>query len=174
LTVVRWPAGFSVEPLEKSHDRSAFRSGVEAVDVWLKRRARQSQEKRLSVTRVLVERRRRVAGYYTLAMGQVSFDELPHDISRKLPSALLPIVTLAWLGLDEGHQGRGLGERLLAQALSDCHRAGLMMPFVAVLLDCATPRAKAFYGRYDFEELPGHPMTLALPWSLLDRMMRPE
>jgi hypothetical protein len=46
------------------------------------------------------------------------------------------------------------------------------MPFVAVLLDCATQNAKAFYQRYDFEELPGHPMALMLPWKLLDAMMR--
>jgi GNAT superfamily N-acetyltransferase len=90
---------------------------------------------------------------------------------RKLPSTLLPIVTLAWLGLAKPYQGKGLGKRLLAQALSDCHRTGQLMPFVAVLLDCATKEAKAFYQRFDFEELPGHPMTLMLPWNLLDVMM---
>jgi GNAT superfamily N-acetyltransferase len=172
VTSVRWPDGFSIEQLEKRHNRSAFKSGVVAVDDWLKKRARQAQDKRLSVARVLVQAPDTIAGYYTLAMGQVSFDELPHEITRKLPSTLLPIVTLAWLGLAESYQGKGLGKRLLAQALQDCHRTGQLMPFVAVLLDCATQNAKAFYQCYDFEELPGHPMTLMLPWKLLDAMMR--
>lgn len=172
MTSVRWPEGFSIERLEKRHKRTAFHSGVDAVDEWLKKRARQAQDKRMAITRVLVEAPGIIAGYYTLAMGQVNFDELPGEMARKLPSALLPIITLAWLGLDRHYQGRGLGKRLLAQALSDCHATGQILPFVAVLLECATPGAKTFYQRFDFEELPGHPMTLILPWKLLDEMMK--
>ncbi len=172
MTSVRWPEGFSIERLEKCHKRTAFHSGVDVVDEWLKKRARQAQNKRMSVTRVLLEEPGVIAGFYTLAMGQVNFDELPREMARKLPGTLLPIVTLAWLGVDEQYQGRGFGKRLLAQALSDCHATGRLMPFVAVLLDCATPRARTFYQRYDFEELPGHPMTLILPWKLLDGMMK--
>jgi len=172
VTSVCWPDGFSIEQLEKRHHRRHFSSGVDVVDHWLKKNARQAQEKRLSVTRVLVQEPSTVAGFYTLAMGQVSFDELPYDIARKLPSTLLPIVTLAWLGLAEPDQGKGLGKRLLAQALSDCHRTGQVMPFVAVLMDCVSKNAKAFYQHYNFRELPGHPMTLMLPWKLLDAMMQ--
>lgn len=112
-----------------------------------------------------------IVGYYTLAMGQVNFDELPHEMFRKLPGTLLPIVTLAWLGVDKNYQGKGFGERLLAQALADCRHTGQLMPFIAVLLDCATVRARSFYQKYDFQELPGHPMKLTLPWKLLDSMM---
>jgi len=173
LTSVRLPDGFSIAPLNKSHKRHSFFSGEEAVDQWLKKSARQAEAKRLSVTRVLLTESDSIAGYYTLAMGQVNFGDLPHSLSRKLPKTLLPIITLAWLGLSQSYQGRGLGGRLLAQALADCHRAGQAMPFVAVLLDCLGPRAKSFYRHYDFEELPGHPMKLVLPWALLDAMMKP-
>ena len=141
------------------------------MDEWLKKRARQAQEKRLSVTRVLLNSQKDIVGYYTLAMGQVNFDELPSHIIRKLPATMLPILTLAWLGVDKRFQGQRLGERLLAQALRDCHTTGQLMPFIAVLLDCATADAKRFYQRYDFKELPGHPMTLMLPWKLLDAMI---
>ena len=58
------------------------------MDDWLKKRARQAQEKRLSIARVLVPEPETIAGFYTLAMGQVSFDELPHEMARKLPSTL--------------------------------------------------------------------------------------
>ncbi len=168
---VRWPNCFSIDQLEKRHNRADFHSGVDVVDEWLKKRARQAQTKRLSITRILLKEPDTIAGYYTLAMGQVNFDELPHELVKTLPGTLLPIVTLAWLGLDKRFQGQGHGERLLAQALADCHRTGQMMPFVAVLLDCATKSAKTFYQRYDFEELPGRPMTLMLSWKLLNCMM---
>jgi GNAT superfamily N-acetyltransferase len=144
---------------------------VDLVDEWLKKRARQVQEKQLSVTRVLLREPNIIAGYYTLAMGQVNFDELPYEMVRKLPRTLLPTITLAWLGVDKHYQGKGFGERILAQALADCYHTGQIMPFVAVLLACATLSARTFYQRYDFEELPGHPMKLMLPWKLLNRMM---
>ncbi len=171
MTSVRLPEKFFFATLEKSHNRAAFTSGDNAVDQWLKKSALQAQKKRLSVTRVLLEEPGTIAGYYTLAMGQVNFDDLPHTYARKLPSTLLPIITLAWLGVDKRYQGTGLGGRILAQALADCHRTGREIPFVAVLLDCANPGAKSFYQHYDFQELPGHPMTLMLPWLLLDAMM---
>ena len=141
------------------------------MDRWLNKSARQAQEKRLSVTRVLLKEPNAIVGYYTLAMGQVNFDKLPHSYARKLPSTLLPIITLAWLGVDERYQGNGFGGRILAQALADCYTTGQTMPFVAVLLDCLNQGAKSFYRHYDFQELPGHPMNLMLPWSLLAAMM---
>jgi len=168
---IQWPEGYSIRQLNQRHKRAAFCSGVDKVDEWLIKRARQAQEKQMSVTRVLLKETNIIVGYYTLAMGQVNFDELPHEMARKLPKNLLPIVTLAWLGVDKHDQGKGFGERLLAQALADCYHTGQIMPFVAVLLDCATVSAKTFYQRYDFEELPGHPMKLMLPWNLLNRMM---
>ena len=171
MTAVCWPDDFFIEQLQKRHNRANFSSGVDSVDDWLRKRARQAQDKRLSITRLLIHTPSTIAGYYTLAMGQVNFDELPHEMARKLPGTLLPVVTLAWLGLAKPYQGKGFGERLLAQALTDCHRTGQLMPFIAVLLDCATRKAKSFYQRYDFQELPGHPMTLMLPWKLLDAMM---
>jgi GNAT superfamily N-acetyltransferase len=168
---VRFPKAFTLEQLQKSHKRTGFCSGEASVDQWLQSKARQAQKKRLSTTRVLVYESRTVAGYYTLAMGQVNFDELPHAYAKTLPKTLLPIITLAWLGVDQRYQGQGLGGRLLSQALCDCHASGQIMAFVAVILDCLGPTAKAFYQNYDFQELPGHPMKLMLPWSLLDAMM---
>ena len=109
--------GFKVEQLSKSHLRNKFSSGESAVDEWLKKRVRQAQDKRLSVTRVLLDGSGEIAGYYTLAMGKVNFDELPVEQTKKLTHILLPIITLAWLGIDKEYQGQGSGERLLAQAL---------------------------------------------------------
>jgi GNAT superfamily N-acetyltransferase len=171
VTSVHLPDGFRIVPLEKKHKRSDFDCGEPMADRWLRENARQAQDKRLSVTRVLVDGPDRVVGFYTLAMGHVSFSDLPREITGRLPNTLLPIVTLAWLAVDRAHQGRGLGKRLLAQALNDCHATGQLMPFVAVILDCLHPRSKLFYQRYDFSEVPGYPMKLVLPWNLLDAMI---
>ncbi len=162
MTAVRFPAGYRLETLQARHPRRRFRSGEPAVDEWLAARALQNQEKHLSATKALLDEAGALAGFYTLATGQVDFGDLPPEIARKLPRRLLPVAVLAWLGVSLDHQRRGLGRRLVAQALGDCHEAGKTFAFVAVVLDCLNDDARAFYRQWDFEELPGHPYRLFL------------
>jgi len=169
--MVSFPEGFRLERLEKRHPRARFRSGVAEVDRWLARNALQHQKKRLSVTRALLDESDGIAGYYTLATGQVSFGDLPPDISGKLPKRNLPVALLAWLGVASSYQGRGIGSRLFAQALNDCHSAGETFAFVAVIIDCLNDDAKRFYQRWDFEEMPGHPYRLFLSARLLEKLV---
>lgn len=167
---VRFPDGFTLESLRKGHARAAFRSGQSQVDEWLSRLALQSQAKHLSATKVLVAPGGAIAGYYTLAAGQVDFGDLPHELSSRLPQRALPVAVLAWLGVSTAHRKQGLGERLLARALRDCLDASATFPFVAVILDCVDDTAKAFYRRWDFAELPGHPYRLFLSSTQLRAM----
>jgi GNAT superfamily N-acetyltransferase len=171
MSAVRFPDGFRLERLRKEHRRREFRTGQEQVDDWLATKALQHQEKHLSVTRVLLDEGGAIAGYYTLASGQVDFSELPAEVIRRLPRRELPVAVLAWLGIHEAFQGRGLGRLLLAQALRDCYEAGQTFAFIAVILDCIDDAAKAFYQRFDFQELPGHPYRLFLSARQLEAMM---
>ena len=171
MSEVRFPEGFRLERLRRDHPRKQFRSDESAVDDWLAGKALQSQEKHLSVTKVLLDETGAVAGYYTLATGQVDFGDLPAEERKRLPRRALPVAVLAWLGVSTEQQGRGLGRLLLAQALRDCYEAGKTFAFVAVILDCVGDAAKAFYTRWDFEELPGHPYRLFLSAKRLSAMM---
>jgi GNAT superfamily N-acetyltransferase len=82
------------------------------------------------------------------------------------------VAILAWLGVSTDHQGQGLGKRLLAQALRDCHDAGRTFAFVAVVLDCLNESAKTFYRQWGFAELPGHPNRLFVSATQLDALMQ--
>lgn len=113
----------------------------------------------------------RIAGYYTLATGQVDFSDLPDDVSRQLPRRALPLAILAWLGVAEDRQGQGYGRILLAQALRDCYDAGETFAFVAVILDCLTEDVKRFYQKWDFAEMPGHPYRLFVSYRQLEAMI---
>ena len=171
MTGVAWPLGFSLEPLQRSHQRRRFDWGQSEVNDWLHTKAVQHQDKRLSATRVLIDQDRAVAGFYTMATRQVDFGDLPSDLARKLPRRALPVAILAWLGVSVTLQGQKLGDLLLAQALRDCHEAGQTFAFVAVILDCVDDRAKAFYHRWDFAQLPGNPYRLFLSAQTLTAMM---
>lgn len=170
--MVLLPEGFCCEPLRKDHPRAAFACGNVPVDAWLAKHALQNQDKHLSVTRVLVAPDGAIAGFYTLATGQVGFGDLPAEIAKRLPRRALPVAVLAWLGVDQHFGGRGLGTRLLAQALADCHAAGRTFAFVAVVIDCIDEAAKAFYQRWDFREIPGRPLRLFLSAQGLAALMR--
>jgi len=162
------------ERLRRDHPRRRFNSGRLPVDQWLQTKAWQHQKKHLSATKLLLTVDDEIAGYYTLAIGQVEFSELPPEIAKSLPRRALPVATLAWLGVDRRHQRLGIGRRLLAQALRDCYEAGNTFAFVAVLIDCLDDNAKAFYQRWDFRQLPGRPYRLFLSYRELIALMNDE
>ena len=166
-----WPAKFRLERLLRSHGRKTFRSGEAKVDDWLTAKALQHQEKHLSVTKFLLDGDNAIAGYYTLATGQVDFGDLPGEVTKRLPHRWLPVAVLAWLGVSNAHQRQGLGRLLLQSALLDCYEGGKTIPFVAIVLDCVSDSAKAFFQRWDFQELPGNPYRLYLSVTRLSAMM---
>ncbi len=93
-------------------------------------------------------------------------------VDRCLPRRQLPVSVLAWLGVNQDFQGRGIGQRLLATSLVDCYEASQTFAFIAVVLDCVDERAKLFYQRFGFQELPGYPMRLYLPLKSLEAMAK--
>jgi GNAT superfamily N-acetyltransferase len=169
---VQFPAGLRLERLCREPPRRRFRCGDDNVDNWLATNALQHQEKHLSATKVLLDEEGIIAGYYTLATGQVDFSDLPAEVGRELPRRLLPVAVLAWLGESAAQQRQGLGGLLLAKALRDCWEAGRTFAFIAVVLDCVSAAAKAFYQRWGFHELPGHPYRLFVSAKQLDAMMQ--
>lgn len=171
MSGVHFPPGFQIERLTKSHPRKEFTSGHPQVDAWLTTKALQNQDKHLSVTKVLLDESGAVAGYYTLAIGQTDFGDLPAEVAKKLPRRMLPVAVLAWLGVAANRHHQGLGRLLLAQALRDCYEAGQLFAFIAVILDCVDDNARAFYRHFDFAELPGHPYRLFLSTQQLEAMM---
>jgi len=174
LSGPRFPAGWSIEILDKLHPRRKFDSGQNDVDQWLKKSALQSQNKHLTTTKVLLDENRRIAGYYTLAFSQVDFSDLPADLVKNLPRRQLPVGVLAWLGVDRSFQGRGIGQRLLATSLLDCYEASQSFTFIAVILDCVDEEAKRFYQQFDFQELPGYPMRSYLPFKSLEALAKAD
>lgn len=172
MSGVLFPENWRVENLVKSHERRRFKSENVEVDDWLSRSALQSQSKHLTNTKVLLNDVGAMVGYYTLATSQIDFSDLPPELTKSLPRRQLPVAVLAWLGIAKSFQGQGIGKRLLATALRDCHGAAQTFAFIAVVLDCVDHPAKEFYQQFDFEELPGYPMRLYLSFQRLDKMMK--
>jgi len=110
-------------PLTGAHDRLAFDCGRDELNDWLKRIARQHQDKGLSRTFVATEGHAptRPCGYYALTLAEVEHRHLPEAWRRKLPRRI-PAVRLGRLAVDRACQKKGLGELLLVDALLRARR----------------------------------------------------
>ena len=72
--------------LDPEVDNSKFRSGVDALDDYVKRYA--SQDVRRGVARVFVATElgsQQLAGYFTLSAASVQCSDLPQDVAKRLP-----------------------------------------------------------------------------------------
>ncbi|MGB5638710.1 MAG: GNAT family N-acetyltransferase, partial [Sedimenticolaceae bacterium] len=103
-------------PLAADHLLDDFDCGKANLDDWLVRHARQAQASGSAKTFVVADGRR-VAGYFSLAVGQVDSVEAPERIRRGMGQYPIPVVLLARLAVDRTYQGRGIGVGMLQDAI---------------------------------------------------------
>ena len=93
-------AEWSVERLDRTHERREFTCGKGPLDNFLRTLVNQYEKRRLGRTYVVVRPgEKRILGYYTLASGAVSFENLPQRATKKLPRHPVPVILLARLAL---------------------------------------------------------------------------
>lgn len=150
-------------PLQDEHDTEAFQSGVEPLDNWLRRIARQHNAKGISRTYVAVEidHPTRVLGYYSLTAGEAVSDAWPAKMVKKMPRKL-PIVLLGRLARDQQARGRGLGALLLFDAIRRIVRVSGEIGVALIVMDAKDDQVAAFYRHFGFVPFPDQPLRLAM------------
>ena len=141
------------QPLDARHRAEEFDCGKPVLTDWLLRHARQAQGSGSARTFVSCEGDR-VAGYYSLTVGQIDTLEAPERVRKGMGQYPIPLVILARLAVDLDYQGRGLGFSLLQDAI---HRAITVAEHAgirALLTQPLDAQADAFYRRFGFESLP--------------------
>jgi GNAT superfamily N-acetyltransferase len=129
-----------ISPLQRSDDRSAFRS----VNIDLERCAGQHQfQHHLRRTYVAVTPEP-VCGFVTISPGELTVESIPRSVRARLPAYPPPILRISRLAVNERDQGKGVGSLLLKAmfglALDLRDRFGCM----GVIVD-AKPGAVGFY-----------------------------
>ena len=151
---------YTIELLQKHHNRQDFDCGEDTLNVFIKQFARQNSEKGLGRTFVAVlPDDWRIYGYYTIASGAVRFDTLP----EKLPKYPIPVVLLGRLAVDNAAKGQKLGEALLLDALKRAVNIADQLGIYAVEVYALSESARAFYQKYGFIELSDDKFHLHLP-----------
>ena len=141
--------------LTPEDDRSRFRCGDTALDIFFQRYAGQNQFKlHLSVTYVATLHAR-IVGFATVSPTTIERETVPSARLRKrLPAYPLPALRLARLGVDLRAQGAGIGRALLAHVLSLALDQRERLGCVGVVVD-AKADAIPFYLSLGFSTLDG-------------------
>ncbi len=166
-----------IEPLNRTHDRAAFLSGVEPLDRYLHTQARQDADRLVARVYVLVPTQdSSVIGYYTLSAVSVAVSSFPAEIARRLPHyPEMPATLIGRLAVDQRHRGQHLGERLLFDAFDRSLQASAWVASVAIIVDAKDDSARHFYERFDFRlmTIQGLQERLFLPMATVARLRTP-
>ena len=92
-------SNLKLEKLKPDHQVEEFACGHEALDRYLRRFAWANQKAEAAQTYVAVHESRTVIGYYSLAVGQVTFDDAPGRLAKDLARHPAPVMLLARLAV---------------------------------------------------------------------------
>lgn len=156
-------------PLDSSVSKNAFDCGVPKLNDYLKQYAGQNDRKGIAKTfvAILKEDGNEVVGYYTISMSSITFDSLPEQLRKRLPRYPVPAMLIGQLAVDTSMQGRGLGKRLLMDALSKAVRLADEVGIFAVRVDALDDESKQFYLKYGFIPLIDYEFSLLLPMATI-------
>jgi predicted GNAT family N-acyltransferase len=162
-----------IEPLGPEHDRRAFSCGVQILDDYLHKLARQDLKKRVAVPFVLTPDGIVIAGYYTLSQYAVQLDVVPGEVAKKLPKyPTVPATLLGRLAVSVVFRGQGHGANLLFDALHRTLRSSKEVASAGVIVDAKDLAAAAFYRKYGFLDLPKIERRLFLPMGTIEELFR--
>lgn len=147
--------------LEASHVLDGFDCGKPNLDDWLVRHARQAQASGSARTYVVCDGPR-IAGYYSLTIGQIDTLEAPDRIRKGMGAYPIPVVILARMAVSRQDQGRGIGTGLLQDAIRRTLVVAEQAGVRALLTHPIDEEASSFYLRFGFEASPAREQQLLL------------
>lgn len=153
--------GLRIEKLRSGHPIADFDCGNDALNRYLARHAWRNQQAGASQTYVALDDDA-VVGFYTLAVGQVVYEEAADRLTKGLARHPVPVMLLARLAVSRAHQGRKLGGGLLRDAMLRTLQAADIAGIRAFVVHAKDSDARAFYERYDFAPSPTDPLHLFL------------
>ncbi|MEO0414156.1 MAG: GNAT family N-acetyltransferase [Verrucomicrobiota bacterium] len=162
-----------VSSFDRSFDRGNFSCGNDELDKYLQRQLSQDAKRNLAAGFILHDKGKpEVLGYYTLSAFSVDLLDIPEAPRKKLPRyPQVPVTLLGRLAISSGHQGRGLGELLLVDALKRAWQNRNLIGSWAVIVDAIDDSAAQFYQAYGFELVTRDNSRLFLTMSKIGKLV---
>ncbi len=150
------------EPLYSQHRLDGFDCGKQALNEWLVHHAHQAQSGGSAKTFVVTDDDDRVAGYFSLTVGQIDTFDAPERFRKGMGQYPLPVVILARLAVSRQDQGRGIGFGLLQDAIRRTLLIAEQAGIRAMLTHPIDDEAAKFYMRFGFIQSPLREQQLLL------------
>lgn len=148
-----------VELSKSKHDRNSFDCGEQELNTFIKTQAAKHMQAGISRTMVLpsvqplLNQKFAICSFYSVAPSSISRETLPVQRAKKLPRYPIPVFLLAQLAVHKEFHGSGLGKVSLIRALKYLWEVNHHMRAYAIVVDCLTDSAQAFYTKFGFEVL---------------------
>jgi GNAT superfamily N-acetyltransferase len=151
--------------LAARHQLAGFRCRSQEQTGWLVDVARQAHG--TGTTRVFVVTeldQPLVVAYYAWCMASVAIADLPERLRRGGGRYPQPLALLARLGVEEGHEGQGLGAALLVDVITRVASLSDAIGCRGLLVHAESEQARGFYEHLipEFERSPTDPLHLLL------------
>jgi GNAT superfamily N-acetyltransferase len=148
-----------IEKLRRDHPIDAFDCGQEDLNSWLRKHALQNQGAGAAQTYVGLASDV-VIGYYSLAVGQIEYNDAPERLRKGLARHPVPIMLLARLAVDKNWQKKGVGRALLRDAVLRTMQAAEIAGIRALAVHAKDEQARRYYEQFDFAASPADPLHL--------------
>ncbi len=148
-----------IEKLRRDPAIDVFDCGVEELNRFLVRFALANQQAGAAQTYVVLAEEM-VIGYYSLAVGEVAFDDAPQRLSKGLTRHPIPIMLLARMAVNVAWQKRGIGAALLKDSMRRTLQAADIAGIRAFAVHAKDQSARSFYEHFGFITSLTDPMHL--------------
>lgn len=155
------------EPITADHVVAEFDSGRPVLDGWLVSRALRNEREGGSRTYVVSDGVV-VIGCYCFSAGSVIHRVVPGGIRRNMPKPI-PVVLLGRLAVAQSHQGRGIAQALVRDAILRTVRAAEIAGIRALLVQALDEDAAVFYRHLGFVGSAIDRLVLMLPLATARR-----
>lgn len=154
-----------IELLNKNHNRSSFHCGIESLDNYIKKQAKQDVKRRISQVFIATDLMNPeiIVGFYTLSSLSISLKDMPTKLSKKLPRHPIPAALIGRLAVRQNKQGTGIGRMLLTDAVKRTLKVSSDIAIYALVVDAINVQAELFYKQYGFTRLSINSSRLFLP-----------
>jgi GNAT superfamily N-acetyltransferase len=150
-----------IEKLRRDHAVGQFDCGREELNRFLAGYALTNQQAGAAQTYLALSGET-VVGYYSLAVGEVSYVGAPERLTKGLARHPVPIMLLARLAVSSAWQGHGIGSGLLKDAMRRTVQAADIAGIRALAVHAKDESARSFYAHFGFIASPTDPLHLFL------------
>jgi len=148
-----------IEKLRRDHRVEGFDCGKEPLNRFLIYYALQSQLSNSSQSYLALSGED-VVGFYSLVVGDVTYEDAPERLQKGVARHPIPVMILARLAVATAWKGQGFGAGLLKDAMLRTLQAADIAGIRAFAVHAKDEEARSFYQRYDFIPAPTDPMHL--------------